>query len=238
MVTDETFFAWLDGELAPDEAARVGAEVAADPRLSAMAADHRAMQARLKAAFDPLLDRPLPDALKAAVGSGSRNDVVDFAYAKARRDDARRWRSAPQWTAMAATLAVGILIGAIVPHRGGAGPVEVQAGKMYAAPALDRALDKQLASAPARDVRIGITFRDQAGAICRTFTAAASSGLACKENGRWQMRGLFAPPEGQASNYRMAAGMDPNLAALVDSAMVGEPLDAAGEKAAQATGWR
>jgi hypothetical protein len=238
MVTDETFFAWLDGELAPDEAARVGAEVAADPRLSALAADHRAMQARLKGAFDPLLDRPLPDALKAAVRSDPRSDVVDLAQAKARRDDARRWRSAPQWAAMAATLAVGILIGAIVPHRRDGGPVEVRGGKMYAAAALNLALDKQLASAPAGDVRIGVTFRDQAGAICRTFTATASSGLACKENGRWQMRGLFAPPEARASNYRMAAGMDPNLAALVDSTIAGDPLDAAGEKAAQANGWR
>ena len=35
MVEEEKFFAWLDGELAPEEAARVEAAVAADPELSA-----------------------------------------------------------------------------------------------------------------------------------------------------------------------------------------------------------
>lgn len=237
-MSDETFFAWLDGELGADEAARVGAEVAADPQLSAMAAEHRAMQMRLKGAFDPLLDRPLPDAMTAAVSSGSQSDVVDFAKAKARRDQARRLPSAAHWPAIAATLLVGILIGAIVPHGRSAAPVEVEAGRMYAAASLNRALDTQLASAPAGDVRIGITFRDKAGTICRSFTTAASNGLACRENGRWQMRGLFAAPEGQGGNYRMAAGMDPNLAALVDSTMAGEPLDAASEKGARANGWR
>jgi hypothetical protein len=125
----------------------------------------------------------------------------------------------------------------MVPQRGSA-PVEVQGGKIYAAAALDRALDAQLASAPTGDVRIAITFRDQAGAICRSFTQPAASGLACRQAGRWQLKGLFAAPEGQGSAYRMAAGMDPNLAALVDSTMAGEPFDAAQEKAAKEKGWK
>jgi len=53
-----------------------------------------------------------------------------------------------------------------------------------------------------------------------------------------QHEGLFAEPEGQGGNYRMAAGMDPNLAALVDSTMAGEPFDAATEKAAKDKGWK
>ena len=116
---------------------------------------------------------------------------------------------------MAATLAIGIFVGTRVP-QGTDAPVEAQGGKLYAAAAVNRALDSQLASAPAGDVRIGITYRDQAGEICRTFTATAASGLACRNGGRWQMKGLFAAPEGQDSSYRMAAGMDPNLAALVE----------------------
>jgi len=237
MVSDERFFAWLDGELEPEDAARVETDVAADPRLSAMAAEHRAMQAQLKGAFDSLLDAPVSGSILAAVRNPPQADVVDFAQAKARREP-RRWPSTAQWGAMAATLAIGILLGTVVPHERGAGPVEVQGGKLYAASALNRALDTQLAGTPSGDLRIGLTFRDQAGAICRSFTSSASSGLACRENGRWQMRGLFAAPEGQSSDYRMAAGMDPNLAALVDSTIAGEPLDAAGEKAARSNGWR
>jgi hypothetical protein len=138
---------------------------------------------------------------------------------------------------MAATLAVGVLVGTMVPQRYG-GPVEVQGGKLYAASALNQALDKQLASAPAGEVRIGLTFRDQAGNICRSFIEPAASGLACRSGGRWQLKGLFAAPEGQGSDYRMAAGMDPNLAALVGSNMASEPFDAAAEKTARDKGWR
>ena len=231
---DEKFFAWLDGELSGDEAAEVEARVAASPELSAMAEKHRAMQARLKAAFDPIAEAPISERLYAAVRPQA--EVVDFGAA-ARARETHRWSSLPQWAAMAATLAVGILVGTAIPPRSTA-PVEVQGGKLYAAAALGKTLDAQLASAPTGDTRIGLTFRDQAGAVCRTFTQPQASGLACRQDGRWQLRGLFAAPEGQRNAYRMAAGMDPNLAALVDSTLAGEPFDAPQEKAARDKGWR
>lgn len=236
MVNDEIFFAWLDGELAADEAARVEAEIAADPRLSAMAAEHRSMQAKLKSAFDTVLEVPLPEQLHAAVRTSSQAQVIDFAEAKKRRR--RTWPSVAQWSGMAATLAVGVLIGTLAPHAAQVAPVQVEGGKIYAASALDDALSTQLASAARGDVRIGVTFRDQSGAVCRSFTDPSSSGLACREGNGWRVRGLFGAPEGQGGNYRMAAGMDPNLAALVDSTMTGEPFDAAQEKAARDKGWR
>jgi hypothetical protein len=231
MMDDEKFFAWLDGELAPEEAAEMQAKVAADPKLAQLAEQHRAFGARLKGAFDPIAEAPVPARLEDALRPSA--EVIDFAAAKR----SRSIPSLPQWAAIAATLAVGISIGTIVP-KGATAPVEVQGGAMYAAAGLNQALDTQLASAPAGDVRIGLTFRDQAGEICRSFTQQASSGLACRSSGRWKLKGLFGAPEGQASDYRMAAGMDPNLAALVDSAMAGEPLDAAQEKAAKQKGWK
>lgn len=235
MVSDDIFFAWLDGELAPDEAARVAAEVHADPNLARRAQQHRAMQHRLRQAFDRVADAPIPDHLQAA-SRQPEPEVADLAAARRSRQ-ARTWAPLPQWAAIAATLAVGIFVGTMVPQRSAA-PVAVEGGKIYAAAALDRALMTQLASAPAGEVRVGMTFRDQSGSICRSFSEAAASGLACRSNGRWQVRGLFAAPEGQAGSYRMAAGMDPNLAALVDSTIAGEPLDAAAERAARDKGWR
>ena len=228
MTEDEKFFAWLDGELAPAEAADMEAKVAADTQLRQLAEQHRARGAQLRRAFDPIAGAPLPERLQVRPSA----DVIDFVAAKR----ARTMPSLPQWAAMAATLALGIFVGTMVPQRDRA-PVDVQGGKIYVAAALNEALDTQLASAPAGNVRIGLTFRDQAGEICRSFTASASSGLACRNGGRWQLKGLFAAPEDQGSDYRMAAGMDPNLAALVDSAMAGEPLDAAAEKAAKDKDW-
>jgi hypothetical protein len=236
MVSDETFFAWLDGELDPQEAARVEAEVGSDPRLSAMAAEHRSMQAKLKSAFDSILDAPLPEPLLAAVRTPPQADVIDFAEARKRRVS-RSWSPARQWAAMAATLAVGVLIGTLAPPARERAPVEVRGGKMYAASALNNALTSELASAPSGDVRIGLTFRDQSGSVCRSFTAPTSSGLACRDSKGWQVRGLFASPEGQTSDYRMAAGMDPNLAALVNSTIAGEAFDADQERAARDRDW-
>lgn len=114
--------------------------------------------------------------------------------------------------------------------------MEVRDGNLYAASAIAQALDRQLASSERRDVRIGLTFRDRAGAICRTFTSAGSNGLACRDDGRWKLQGLFAAPEGQSTDYRMAAAADPQLMGLVDERIAGEPFDAEQEKSAHARG--
>ena len=236
MVSDETFFAWLDGELGPGEAARVAAEVEADPELAAKAERHRALRARLTQGFGTIVDAPVPEQILTAAARPAGAEVVDFAAARDSRET--RWRSVPQWAAIAATLAIGIFVGTMVPRHDSA-PVALEDGKVYAAAALSDALDTELASDPSSGgVRINLTFRDQSGAICRSFTQAAASGLACRDKERWQLRGLFAAPEGQGGAYRMAAGMDPNLAALVTSTMAGEPFDGAREKAARDTGWR
>ena len=230
-IDDERFFAWLDGELPKDEAALVEAEVARSPELARAARQHRAMQARLKATFDPIAEAPVPDRIR------PKADLIDFAAAKGKRER-RHWGSPAQWAAMAATLAIGVIGGRMMAPASH-GPVEVQGGRIYAAAALDRALGSELASVPSSGpVRIGLTFRDQAGEICRTFADPQSSGLACRNDGRWQVRGLFAASEGQGGSYRMAAGMDPNLAALVGSTIAGEPFDAAREKAAKERGWK
>jgi hypothetical protein len=181
--------------------------------------------------FDPIVDAPVPERLTAALRPST--NVIDFAVAKR----ARSMPALAQFAAMAAQMAVGVFVGTRLPQNPDA-PIEVQGGTVLAAAALNQALDSQLASAPSGDVRIGLTYRDRTGAICRSFTAAAGSGVACRNGGRWQMKGLFTAPEGQGSDYRMAAGMDPNLAALVDSTMDGEPLDAAQERAERDRGWR
>ena len=206
------------------------AKVAADPQLVRLAEQHRALGSQLRGAFEPIAAAPVPEYLQAAIRPTA--EVIDFAAAK----HARRMSGVPQWAALAATLAVGVFVGTMVPKGGG--PVQIEGGKMYAAAAVNKALDSQLASASAGNVRIGLTFRNQAGEICRSFTTQASSGLACRNHGHWQLKGLFAAPEGQAGDYRMAAGMDPNLAALVDSTMASEPFGTAQEKAARDKAWR
>jgi hypothetical protein len=233
MIEDEEFFAWLDGELELGAASRVAAQVAASPELTAKAEAHRRLGAGLHGAFDPVLEHT-------ALPHFQRAEVIDFGSKATERERRRGWFSAPQWAAMAASLAIGLVVGTQWVGRSGIdSPVTVEGGQLVAAAALDKALDTRLASTGAPGIpRMGLTFRDATGRICRSFTDASASGLACREGGSWHVRGLYPTAEGQAGKYRMAAGEDPHLATLIDETIVGEPFDAAQEKAALDAGWR
>lgn len=237
-IDDEKFFAWLDGELDPAEAAAVAAEVAADPRLNQMAEQHRAFGQHLRDVFEPVASEPVPERVREAV-KPRPSAVIDFGSRSRDRDRRAAWSPVPQWAAMAATLVVGVLVGSTLLGERGASPVKIRGDKIYAAAELDDALERQLASAgPDSEVRIGMTFRDRAGAICRSFSDARSTGLACRDGDDWRLKALLAAPEGQSSDYRMAAGTDPALAALIESTMTGEAFDAGQEQSAKASGWR
>ena len=195
MTEDEKFFAWLDGELSAADAAKVEARVAADPRLQRMAEQHRALGARLRTSFDTVAAQPVPARIRSAVAP-ARSNVVDFGSWRERLRMPSAFGPVPQWAAMAATLMLGIGLGTMTGGSdAGSAPVELRDGRMYAAAHLDRALERQLASAGAGDeVRIGITFRDQAGAICRTGGApsctsrrrrAARSRIANRSGAAW-----------------------------------------------------
>lgn len=224
MTDEEEFFAWLDGELDADAMARVAARVAADPDLTLQAEQHRAMAEALRGAFAPV-------ATEAPARIGG--DVVPMMTARPAANENRPGRM-PAWASLAATLAIGLVAGTLIPRGGGDSVVK---GEMVAAGALDRALDTQLASASAGDIRIGLTFRDADGQWCRSFDGAAGAGLACRKGEDWGVRALF-PANAAGGDYRMAAGVDPRLAELIESTMAGDAADAAAEKAAREEGWR
>jgi hypothetical protein len=220
MIADEKFFAWLDGELDAAETAAVAAEVAANPVLQRRADEHRKLASRLRAAFGPVADAPVPDRLLPR-----QAEVINLA--------SRRPISRPvQWMAMAATLAIGLVAGSMI-NSGDSGPVGRENGQLVASGELEQALYTRLASAPAdQGARMGLTFRDAKGDVCRSFTDEGTSGLACHQGGDWRIRGLFQSGESQSGDYRMAAGPDPRLGELIDATMTGEPLNAAGERQA------
>lgn len=232
---DEKFFAWLDDELDDAAAARVAAQVAVDPELQRRAAAHNSMQARLGDAFAPIAAAPIPATIFA---STERGMVVDLAAARVRRSPRLGLPAMAQWAAMAATLVLGLVTGSML-DRGSSSPIESQSGQLLASAGLARALDTRLASAPAATgPRIGLTFRGHDGTICRSFTDVAAQGLACRDGQDWRIRGLFQGTESATGDYRMAAGADPNLAALVDATRVGDAFDATQERQALTRDWR
>ncbi len=86
--------------------------------------------------------------------------------------------------------------------------------------------------------RAGCNPGDQGGTICRSFTGPQTAGLACRDGERWRVRGPFGAPEGQSGDYRMATGMDPSLAALIDATMAGDAFEAGDEREAMQRRWK
>ena len=246
MIDEEKFFAWLDGELSDDEATEVERQVAADPELQRRADEHRALITGLRNAFTPFAEAPLPARLTELVELRAAEEVVSLAKARERREARTAAKLShpnivPLWkqmAAMAATLALGIVVGNQLTGNP-TSPIQTEAGRLVAGAELESALYARLASVPHEDgPRIVMTFRDRSGAICRTFEDKSASGLACRDRGDWRIVSVFQVPEGQGTDYRMAAGADFRLLELVDEHMVGEPFGAAEERAAQKRDWR
>lgn len=219
----ETLIAFADGELSEIERRRVEKAVAADPALAREVEAHRRLRERLAAHYAPVADAPVPDRLAALL----EEKVVPIEAARERRAA----RFAPQhWAAIAATLVLGLAIGGSL-DRGGNGASIAIGGQ------LERALDTQLASAQPADaaVRIGLSFRSTDGTLCRTFERESLAGIACHQDGGWQLRRASWSPR-QDAQYRQASSTE--MMAAAQEMMAGEPLDAAGEKAAMEGGWR
>jgi anti-sigma factor RsiW len=229
MTDDPDFHAWLDGELDEPQASLMAARVGADPKLTALAEQHRALSVRLSDAFAPIAAAPAPRRLTEA--ARPQAEVIDFAAERERR---QRWSIAG--LAAAASLAIGLALGVTLPGDR-RGSFVIKGDQLAASGLLAGALDRQLASAGMHDgIRIGLSFKDQSGRLCRSFTAAAQSGLACRAGDAWAIEGLVAGQSG-SGDYRMASAVDPALGALIDSRIAGEPLDAASETKAIQQGW-
>lgn len=244
-ITDHEIQAYVDGELAPEGAARVEAAVAADVMVAARVEREKRLRAKLRGAFDPVLSEPVPDRLRLllagdeepsnAGGGAPSGNVVEL---RARRPGIpARWRTpVVAIAASVAALAVSMWL------RPGA-PVQMQDGQLVARGEFARDLDTALASAPAAAsaTSVGLTFRDGDGRICRSFSHRdiASAGLACRSGDRWVLPVLSRIEAGTAGEVRQASSAIPaEVQAAVDARLQGEVFDAAQERAARDAGWR
>ena len=107
---------------------------------------------------------------------------------------------------------------------------------------LDEALTRQLASnqPDAAPVHIGLTYRNDSGAFCRTFVLGQrAAGIACRSGDAWRVEMLTRTEPADAGTYRTAASELPEaVRQTVETHIRGEPLDAEAERAAQSSGWR
>ncbi len=222
----EIVMAYVDGELDLVTAKRIEKAMEGDPALAQRVAAERALKARLAARFDAVLAESVPDRLSAPLAN------LDTSLAE--RRSARAGFGIVQWGAVAASLVIGLLVGQTALRD--TGPVGARDDGLVAQGSLATALDTQLASAqPASAAtRIGLTFRDGKGAVCRTFEGEGLSGIACRTDGDWQLRQTLSG--GTGSDYRQASSGA--LAEAAEAMMAGEAFDARSERAARDKGWR
>ena len=248
--SDEMLMAYADGELDPAAHAEIEAAMATDPEVARAVERHRAFTANVRGAYQSVLEEPVPARLAALVSTdedktaempivqlGDRRAEIDRRAAQAAA--AARPRL-PQWAAIAASLAIGLLVG-LFALREPATPWQESGEGLVARGDLDRALTTQLAGeAEVSAVRVGISFRNRQGGYCRAFQLqreAPLAGLACREEGDWHLQVLAAAAK-QEGELRPAAAMPMAVLQAVDAEIEGEPLDAAAEAAARDAGWR
>jgi hypothetical protein len=227
MIDAATRMAYVDGELDEIARRRVERAMAEDPALAEAVARDQALRARLQARFARYAEAPVPDRFRVLLDT----KVVPMTQPPrtAWRASTRRWA---QGAAIAATLVLGIALGRQIDAPG---PVASRNGALVAHGRLEVALDTQLASTQPNDapIRIGLTFRDHGGSICRTFTGDVLQGIACRHDGRWDLARTAAGERG--GSYRQAAS-----GALIGEAqkmMAGSPFSAAEETAAESRDW-
>ncbi len=241
----ETLMKFADGELAPAEHAAVEAALASDPESAARVAALRAQRAALARAFDGVLQEPLPERLltaaRTAPAAGGTVAALDRARAQHVARSRARW-SLPQWSAMAASLILGLLVGYLALRPDDAALLAPTDAGLVARGDLARALTERLSgdtgNAP---FAVGLSYRAKNGEYCRAFSMSreALAGIACRVDDTWRVKAL-APSEASAQGgYRLAgSALPPLIVQAVNAQIDGEPRDASAEASARSRGWR
>lgn len=260
-VPDEEVFAFVDGELPPEDMARIEAAMATDPQLALRVETQRALRRLLSGAHAGVMRETPPEPLSAAVVARPPSaprpaEVIAFPGAKGKtraKDKAKpreprlprpagpAGRGVPAWIGLAACLVAGLVVGRLaapppVTLSGADDPAPIAAGP------LAQALNTENSGQTTGPVRVKLSFKTASGVYCRAFQAAGRSpiaGVACRDPDAWRVRAVSPASPGPAGDYRMAGSETPAaILAAVDAMIAGPPLDAAGEAKARAAGWK
>jgi hypothetical protein len=245
----ETLGAYADGELSPEEAAKVARHLATHPADRAYVERVAAERAAIARAFAPIAAEPLPAALQARVeaavtaAEGGRQGATVVAL---RRPAWRGWMAGGALAAAAAAL-LAVYLGLERPAG-----TEVALGPVAPGQPLAVALDTLPAGMPERlasggTIEIVASFADGRGRLCRELwlapggVAAGEAAIACAADGRWAVEAVVAveaPAEGE-DRFETAAGPGARaIEAALDALGAGPVLTPEEEAAARARGWQ
>lgn len=246
MIDDEMFFAWLDGDLDPADAARVAEIVQQDSSLGERAARYRELRRQARGAFADDLDEPVPpawlDRIDATFEPAETAQLFDLAAVReARRPRSARWG----WNvAIAASLVAAFTAGVLIP-RDRPGLFNDKGGVLIASSALASGFDEARGGVPqiidGQTFEVGLTVKTAAGDYCREAFLnggrAAQHVLACREGGDWRIEGLVGVDAKARGEYALASGSDSLIDGLL-AGLGGDTLDRAGEARAIKHRWQ
>ncbi|NKJ01114.1 anti-sigma factor [Novosphingobium sp. SG707] len=251
-ISREEIMAYVDGEM--DEAARAKVTLAAlsDLDLAEAIARECGLRERLQGHFAGVAQEPVPPAWEAMIRKAQSAEapaeappapVIDLAQVRRRKaEEAKAAQprvplSQRKWFggAIAAALVMGLFLGGQMMRS--EGPITAKGGALLASGDLAHALDRQLA-ANEGSTRMIATFRRGDGAVCRAFSGASASGIACHGGDGWRLEHVMPGSDASGAQYRQAGSADAAVMAIAQDMAVGEPMDAAQEKAARDKGWR
>ena len=242
MTMEEQLSAYLDGELEAAERDRLLAALEKDNELRRLAELLRQNDERLRAASRSLVRDEVPERFVRLFGKEAERDrpvpSVPASAGQASNYNRRlTWRLG---SAMAASLAIGLLLGSEFARGGSDGLMSapLEAGLDHAVSGTEFKLASGEQLAPR------LTFARKGGGYCRQFQlkskSATASGIACRSDGDWTLEALMPGSRPSASDgYIVAEGSsDPRLDDLIDSLREGDPLDPAAEAELIRRDWR
>jgi len=197
-----------------------------------------------------VIEQQIPERLERAVWETPVPAETNFATPWMARLG-RIWReqtsSAGRTWIPAGAMAGGIALGVLLAGSFGIGTLmRSDGGALIAQGQLAQTLTTALASEQSglAAARIGVSFWSKDGSFCRSFVTQGSTrgslaGIACRENGTWQIATLAtAEPRTEGGFATASAEMPATVRAALNAMIAGDPLDADQERAARNQGWR
>jgi hypothetical protein len=229
-IDDDTLMALADGEIDGDEAARLHAEIEADPDLAARYALFTQTSGWVKAAALADPEAAVSPDLQARIREMAASTPTETENVVPLRRPAPRWR--PVALAASLALAVGLSAGLLL----------APGGSETGVPMLSAAVQEQLGTLPSgaeaglpdgRRVSVVASFTDSAGAFCREYESTAQGGpgyvgVACRDGAEWSLRFAVATPS-QTTGYAPASSLEA-LDAFYAATGASEPLSAEAER--------
>jgi hypothetical protein len=250
-VTRETLMAFVDGELAPSEERRIAAEVARDPALSAYVERQKELGAKLRSAFAPVLEEPVPATIERTVRETVIASDMSASLPLAARLQ-QLWRERASrvgnlWIP-AGAMALGIVFGIVLAGSFGSGTeMRTKDGALIAQGELARTLTMDVASEQTGDTRsttrLGVSFLSRDDSYCRSFQTetgarGAVAGIACLDAGDWKVVTLADAQPRDPGEFSTAGGdMPAAVRSALNAMILGDPLNAEQERAARNQGW-